>query len=355
MHEPDLAALFRGDTGSAVADWESVIEAACEECLLPALASLNLKAPPEVIEFLNRVETANGERIEVIAGEFESAGSLLNEAGIEPVLLKGLAYLARSVFDNAGQRFVMDIDLLIEPEQIGAAVETLARNGWSPDNLDPFRHFRHHAPPMRRTGRPWIELHHSVGTGLAARILPASQVVARASSAVFRHVRVRIPACEDLISHLVIHSQIQHPYRDRVFPPLRAMLDLAHLVRRFGRDIQWDSVFRQFSATGHLSLLLLHLKQAQDSVGLELPFALKLNLPQRALYQRRRLLRRYPALCYVDPAYVLNAALARRLTTLRIMLSTKEGPTVALQEAFHRGNYRNLWADVSRTRLKANQ
>ena len=38
------------------------------------------------------------------------------------------------------------------------------------------------------------------------------------------------------MDHLTMHSQLQHPYNERVGPLLKEMYDLVLLQRRFGKE-----------------------------------------------------------------------------------------------------------------------
>jgi hypothetical protein len=77
--------------------WERLFKVAAEEAVLPALhgllnrLSILPEAPPEIAEFLLTVEASNRERNRAIRAEVISVVQLLNGAGIEPVLLKGIA------------------------------------------------------------------------------------------------------------------------------------------------------------------------------------------------------------------------------------------------------------------------
>src|ERR1700759_3078394 len=78
------------DTGPD-GNWEGLIRAAAGEFLLPSLhyqlAMIGMTPPSEISEFLESVETANGERNEQILDEVRAIAERLNGIGVEPVLL----------------------------------------------------------------------------------------------------------------------------------------------------------------------------------------------------------------------------------------------------------------------------
>src|SRR5665213_3031800 len=257
--------------------WEDLFQTASDEALLPLLHSqftsmyLLDDLPAEVVGCLLAVEGANRERNRVIVGELKAAVAVLNRIGIQPVLLKGLAYLATGVYFDFAQRFLADIDLLIPDKQQKAAFEALTQEGWRADDHDSFRDFRHHSAPLRRSSSVWIELHHSIGTGACERILPGREVIGRSVAVNLDGLSVRVPAREDLLVHLILHSQVQHSPFYRIWPPIRPMADLLFLERRFGPDFDWESIAKKFSRAGDHEILGLHLLQVRDSLGLALP------------------------------------------------------------------------------------
>jgi hypothetical protein len=333
-------------------NWESLFQTASDEVLLPLLYSqfksldlLNL-LPADIAEFLLGVETANRERNQAIVDELKAAVTLLNKIGIQPVLLKGLAYLKAGVYRDPAHRHLVDIDLLVPKEQRQAAVVALIQNGWVADNLDPFRNFRQHSPPLRRPSSVWIEIHHSLGTGVCERVLPACEVIERSCAVDLDGLCVRVPAGEDLLAHLIMHSQILHPYSQRIWTPIRAMVDLLLVSRRFGPDLHWDLVANRFRAAGKYGVFALHLQQVENSLGLAFPVRIRLNPFLRFCRYRRKTLQRHPKLRYFDPFYTLSMALTHRLRMLRQVLATRNGARYMLSQILAPGNYMRLWSDL---------
>jgi hypothetical protein len=354
-----LCACMRGDRAEVRTSircdawsWELLFQTASDEALLPLLysqfKSLDLLGllPSEIADFLQAVETLNRERNQVIVAELKAAVTLLNGIGIQPVLLKGLAYLKTNVYEDPADRYLGDIDLLVPQEQQQAAVNTLIQNGWVADTLDPFRNFRQHSPALRRGSAVLIELHHSVGTGVCERVLPAREVIERSSAVDLDGLCVRVPAPEDLLAHLIMHSQMQHPSHQRIWTPIRAMVDLHLLSRRFGPDLHWESVADRFSAAGKYGVFALHLRQVEDSLGLALPLRIRSNPFLRFCWYHRKTLQRHPKLRYFDPFYMLSMALAHRLRMLRKVLATRNGARYMLSQIVAPKNYVRLWTDL---------
>ncbi len=327
-------------------NWERLFQAASQEMVLPALAGAVPDAPPDVSEFLSAVEFLSRDRNRAIFEELEIAAGLLNEIGIEPVLLKGVAYLATGVYRNPGRRYLMDLDLLVPEARLKDAAEILMQNGFAREDEDQFGRFRHHYPPLRRPGSVSIELHHSLGLGRCASLLPAREVTERAVLHDFNGVRVRIPCPEHLMTHLILHSQMQHPYNERIWPPLRAMYDLVLLQGRFSDSIDWKNIELRFRRARQYGMLALHLLEVRRALGLAAPMQLRLNRLTRLRWHRRKLLRRVPVLRYLDPVYMFSTVFIRRFRVLRNVVSTGEGWKHFVVQLCKPDVYQRLFTDV---------
>ncbi len=318
--------------------WEQVFDLAAREAVLPALSSCNRNLGPSqawpepILEFLSGVESLNGERNAAILEEVRFAVQLLNKAGIEPVLLKGIAYLVTSVYASA-ERYLADVDFLIPEVQMEQAERTLLQNGFEADESDPFAHFRHHRPPLKRPGAIAFELHHALTTEVGRGLLPVAEVLASSRAVDLDGASAKVPGPEHMMMHLIIHSQMQHAYNERIWPPLRAMYDLSLLQRRFAREIDWQAIETKFRAAGAYGTLVLHLLQIQEALGVEPPLAIRLTPMLRLAWLRRRALRRFPPLRYFDPVYMFSILVGRRLSMLRKVLKTPHG-TRHLREMF---------------------
>ena len=332
--------------------FDELIHAAEKERILPALHSrfqelgILSQLPAEVANFLSAVEQLNLDRNHAILTELATVATLLNQAGIEPVLLKGAAYFATGVYENPATRYLRDIDLLIAEPQLLRAVDILKQNGFEPDLLDKFGDFRHHHPPLWGSGCASFELHHSLGMGICRSLLPASEVLEQSLPFNFHGARVRVPSPEHLMTHLVLHSQIVHPYQERIWPPLRAMLDFLLLQRRFGSEINWMRIERRFRDFRQYGVLAMHLVQLQNVLGIEMPFPIRLTGLTYLRWLRRKLLRKLPVLRYFDPVYMYAAVLVRRLRLLGNALRAPGGWRYILKHLFAPGVYQSLIADV---------
>jgi hypothetical protein len=356
-----VAALFDNsvETGSrslqlAACDWDELIPAAAADLMLPGLyrrlsrlKEIGVEIPPDTADFLAAVEEMNRERNERILDEAVEIAGMLNAIGIEPVMLKGAAYLVEEVYPGPGCRYLCDLDLLIPASQAQAAIEVLAREGYRGDTSDGMARFRHHYPQLQRPGGAPVELHHSLGHGVSRRLLSGEEVLRDSRLIEWRGVWVRIPSPEHLVTHLILHSQIHHAYSERIWPPLRAMRDLAMLSRRFASRLDWAAVRERFRAQGEEHTLLLHLLQVNQTLGMPLPFVIRPGWILRVRWMRRRALNRFPRLRFIDPIYLMFSTLSRRVRFLKSVALVPGGWQHAVRTLLQPGFYSRLLAEIS--------
>lgn len=348
--------LLHSQPGSE-SDWESLIGTAAGERLLPALhnhfTGIGLEPPPQISDFLALVEDLNGERNRRIIGEMLVIGRLLNAIGIEPVALKGAAFLLTGIYPKPGCRYLCDLDLLVPASRLREAAKALEDDGYRPDTRDTMARFRHHYPQLQRPschargGSAPVELHHSLGHGSSRTLLSGAEVLRDSSLQEIDGVRIRIPSEEHLVTHLIMHSQLHHSYCERIWPPLRALYDLTMLDRQLSSRLVWRSVRERFVASGQESTLLLHMLQARQALGMPLPFGIELGLLGRVRWARRQVLSRWPAFRFADPAYLALSTMARRAQFFMSIVSARGGWQQAARILFRPAFYRRLLAEIA--------
>ena len=332
---------------------EALIRTADEQYVLPAVYStlcslgLSWRFPPEANEFLSTLESLNRDRNQMLLSEVRSIARLLNHHGIEPVLLKGAAYIVAGVYGTLADRLVGDIDILIAESQYRAAIELLVDSGYRRAESDPVGMFRHHHPQLRSPRSLLVEVHHRLTSGRLAQFLTRSEIVASSSSYVFDGVHVRIPSPEHLVTHHILHSQLHGYYRERIWPPLRCMLDLLLLERRFGSAIDWPAVEARFRRNRHYRTLALHLNQVERILGMRTPISIRWTPALRFQRLIRKFIRAYPSLRLVDPDLYVSI-LDRRARLLNDILSHPTGWRLLFKILFSPTFYRNLMVDVRR-------
>ena len=311
-------------------DWDKTVQVAAREQILPSLHT-KLRGPPEISDFLESIHELNAERNRQLLGEVETLASLLNQAGIEPVLLKGSAYLVTGVYPDSGDRFLQDIDLLASRHQSAQSFEIIRRSGYEPYLPNPTVLVHHHHPILTKIHRVPVEVHHSLGLGTCGTFLTAGEIVN--DSILFRLGRatVRIPSPEHLMAHLILHSQMGGSH-DRIWPSLRAMLDLVLLERRF--TVPWDAIRNRFRFHGKTALLNLHLMQVEKAMGVPPPFPISGG---GIRWWYRQILWKEPRLRYLDPI-IFSRVFLERFHLTRRLLKHPAGRRYVLSTPFRRSS-----------------
>jgi hypothetical protein len=281
-------------------DWDRTIAVAAREDVLPALYP-RLQATVEVSDFLEAIHELNRERNRQLLNEIEMHSCLLHAAGIEPVVLKGAAYLVAGVYRDPSDRLLRDIDLLVETAQSAKAFEIIQSSGYEPYIPNPTALVLHHHPTLTRVHRVPVEIHHQIGKGACGVFLTAREIVAASRRVMLGRAVVRVPAPEHLLIHLILHSQVHHAPHARIWPSLRDMHDLVRLSRQYNLD--WESIRSRFRAHRKESLLNLHLLQVEKAMHSPAPFEINGGGPK---WWYRQALWREPRLRFIDPVYTFS-------------------------------------------------
>ena len=191
----------------------------------------------------------------------------LHEAGIEAILLKGMA-LGDLLYEDPLVRPSADIDLLVAPADLAYAEEVLASAGYLPQSPAE-RAFQsansYHISLVRQSlpGRyTLLELHWDLGP----RNLFRYDLAAWRS----RAQRFSLAGCatpllrfspEDQLLHLALHMR-KHRYVG-----LRWLVDVAELLRRFGDSLNWPYVTTVAEQAGLRTLLYTTVTLAGQLLG----------------------------------------------------------------------------------------
>ncbi|MBN1148031.1 MAG: nucleotidyltransferase family protein [Anaerolineales bacterium] len=197
------------------------------------------------------------------------------EQEIEALALKGIG-LAHLVYPEPGLRSMRDMDLLVKRSELRSAQAVLVELGFSPDSraeaITPAHH--HHIPGMTRASEGMaisVELHHD--------IFPETRYY---QSRTFKDLTGdALPFQVDGVTAFTLgyEDMLWHVYRHACGPPLLGsqlrfiwVADLASLVDKFARLIDWDKIERQYRQL-YNALPLLHFLTPWSAETLrELPF-----------------------------------------------------------------------------------
>jgi hypothetical protein len=191
---------------------------------------------------------------------------VLGRRGVTPLLLKGSA-LRERVYENATERSMGDLDILVASEEMEQSMAALREAGYvseSEEMMDAYRlhHFHHLLTHPRGL---IVELHWGLTDPGSSVPLDEKQFVARASvSRRGNNVAVRVPSLEDLLLHTVSQNE------DDAFGLLRRIVDIDRIVAQ-SPQLDWQYVARAASDSGLDLVLAVSLRLAQRLLRTEVP------------------------------------------------------------------------------------
>lgn len=197
------------------ADWGLAIRQARSANMLAALAErLHEVEPalplPDVVQpILATARRLIEHRNETVLWECRQIAKALAPIGVQPILLKGAAYVAEGI-PLARHRHFSDIDVMVPRLRLGEAETQLMLAGWLPTTRDAYdqryyRQWMHEVPPLRHIHRGTsLDLHHAL-TPLTARYQANMQAVFAAVRPSIRLEEALVLEPADQILHACVH------------------------------------------------------------------------------------------------------------------------------------------------------
>jgi Uncharacterised nucleotidyltransferase len=297
--EPEVRAALHDP-----ATLEAVMRVAMQEHLLPALNQAVARNFPADIPKAQRAilaigYAANGRRNRLIRDLLIELGSAAHRRGIELVALKGSHWLLEDTEALAGWRWMLDIDVLVEPANYDRMPAVLADLGWAA-TADRDRFFgrrradsHYHLPPYTRGSLPvFIEVHRHIGW---RPNLLATELIFAQRRAVAPGLAVAEPW--HAAFHSLMHWQIQHGGLRRLQAPLRNVFELVRYLER--DDVDLDRLAAHAERVELRRELDAALAFAVELFGVRLPAALAPNAAARRHVARCLAIRGSPALAWI--------------------------------------------------------
>ena len=208
-HCPDLAKLDQ-------AQWAELCRMAAQHRLQPLLFVMHRDQAELPLPVRAEWQAAHRfAALQALVQQAELAECCALLADFSPVALKG-AWLATHAYSEPAQRPMRDIDLLVAPDAVIPAFETLLAAGYtlvkaSEMSLGDVVRLDKHMPPLIAPRGTVIELHHRLWDrdGRLDHASPTSDEVAVRACAV-EIAGIRYPAPQDLLIHLIVHAVYGH-------------------------------------------------------------------------------------------------------------------------------------------------
>jgi len=237
---PDSLELSVSDSAP---QWTSVVELARDWGLAPLLhrrlagCPARPTVPPEVLLELSLDYAVSRDRSELLFGSLRTALEQLLGEHIRVIVLKG-AYLAEVVYGDIAVRPMQDVDIMVPKADVPRARAVLLDRGFALERP------AHAASRLQRRRRLVLSLGASIdicGTidvPAGRSRLDPSGFWDRARLATVAGVEVLTLSPEDLLLHLCLHAS----YRHGLESGLRPFCDIAEVIQRFPREMDWTQV-----------------------------------------------------------------------------------------------------------------
>ena len=251
--------------------------------------------PNSIKEELRQNYYAAAARNAVLYHQLLQTIRLLNEEGVEVILLKG-AHLAEAVYGNLALRRMGDVDLLAREEDLPVVHRLLIKDGYLAPRAKSQSNTKHLAPYHKKKGVS-LEVHYHITDPPLADKIDLNALRQRARPAIFEGVRVLTLSPEDLLLHLSIHVCLQHG----LDLGLISCLDADAIFNCYGEDLDSEMLLERAQKWGAERSLLLLSALAGTLLNTSLPSRLEAALKRQsgletALAKARELIfRRGPA------------------------------------------------------------
>jgi len=272
-------------------EWRALISLASETLTIGRLADAVLAegssfAPPESVrQLLVDVQGRARKRNDLLIGQFRELLAPLNEIGVRPIVMKGLARLLSTRLE--GSRLLSDIDLLVPENRRNDCVAALAKLGYSvvvgaaDDSVPPVL--------ARSQDAGTVDLH----TWLKPPDLDLGcEVIAPHCREVwFREGVALLPDATAQLVMTVLHDQMNDRDYWRGFIDVRHLIDLGCLVRE---GIDWTLASSFFERGTLKRAFELQMLTAYHLMRIDIPKQYRQGRWAALQLLRRRLQWRFP-------------------------------------------------------------
>lgn len=278
-------------------DWDCVIALANQTMTITSLAAAVHSAEPtgvpdEVRDYLDVIYTSNAKRNAMLHSQLEEAVACLNEAGIEPVIMKGAAVLLSQATPNFGGRILIDLDLMVRPPKMQEAIQALQAIGYDV-SID--------GGARTWPGDPEAHLPTVLGRGSDAGSIdlhcrpkgPASfkdieWLYQNSTRSDLGKGHAYIPSGFAQIVYLILHDQFQDGDYWRGLIDLRHLLDIVSIARS-ADEIDWSGIRSLFAAGYEQNATDTQILTVNALFGIPDIARLKIGILPRFQFLRRKL------------------------------------------------------------------
>ena len=285
---------LRRTISSGTLNWGCVVAIATEHVVITTLLSSLIRKdlvdllPDDLREYLRELHRLNRGRNKRIRAQTKNVVNCLNAVGVEPVLLKGAAFIFADKHIDLGSRIMIDIDLLIRHEDAKTAVDTLFSTGFEIGVDEPELYdFAQHFPPMVHPSEPVpVELHTELLSPMTPQVLKASLAFNDSKAVTDDGLTFRLLSPSDSIHYTLLHTEIHHRGYSSGAVFLKGLHDYATLAISHGADVNWPHIQSLMKEHGLEDVLRSYLYVASRLFRVPTPSSLVATRSNRMHFRR---------------------------------------------------------------------
>lgn len=226
--------------------------------------------------FLRELFVLNTRRNEQILLQLKEIASIFQGADIELLLLKGAASLVEQEYEHIGIRYLSDIDLMVQPEEVEKAYSLLIDAGYKNVGFNySFDDLHRHLPPLEKEGMPAIvELHRR-----AVKEVSIAKTISFAPYAAYKIDSTDFPGTWAFkpvyrLYHAFVHTEVDDNHYDLRVLDLRHLYDFTVLAKRYDQEVDWLELSQMIESFGLTKNFQSYLYTAKRLFGLETPLTI---------------------------------------------------------------------------------
>ncbi len=151
-------------------DWDNVVKVSTSHYVFSAMhcnfkrAGFLKYLPADLVNYMTYITDSNRERNIEIVEQAKRLNSLLLNNGIRPLFLKGVGNILEGLYDDVGERMVIDIDLLFSESDFFKAIDIIESDKYKKmeGQVEYFPEFRHYSRLVKLKNIAPVEIHKEV-------------------------------------------------------------------------------------------------------------------------------------------------------------------------------------------------
>ncbi|KHD07758.1 hypothetical protein PN36_16205 [Candidatus Thiomargarita nelsonii] len=274
--------------------WEKLVKVSSQYWVTQALywslskkGLLNALPNDGLIPYFETILAANRDRNQRILAQLHSIATQLNQVGIEPLFMKGVASLATGIYEDVGIRMTGDIDLLVPENKLMDSVAILEKMGYRVHDTNcTFTKIHHHYTSLVCDGEPAaVDLHRRLFSRVP-KLLPAKDVWHDAMSFQFHNARVKLPSPHHRIQHNIVHTYLEDRHYRKATISLRQLYEFAMLRQSLEEELDWQKLAISFKLHGKTKIFHNYVAMAHYLLAQPMPDAIPLSKSTTKNYRR---------------------------------------------------------------------